>query len=67
MKTEKRSRGRPKQGVTLDKKQEIRCTDDDKALWKQAAESHGSVSDWAREVLTRSAKRTIKKNVSTED
>lgn len=67
MTTEKRQRGRPKQDVTLDKKQEIRCTEDDKALWKYAAKNHDSVSDWAREVLTRSAKRTIKKDGSTKD
>lgn len=53
-------RGRPKQDVTLDKKQEIRCTDDDKNLWKLAAEDHDSVSEWAREILTRSAKRKMK-------
>ncbi|EGQ9333620.1 TPA: hypothetical protein P7K80_001892 [Vibrio cholerae] len=62
-----RQRGRPKQEVTLDKKQEIRCTENDKALWKLAAENHESVSDWAREVLTRTAKRAIKKNGSVKD
>lgn len=67
MTIEKRQRGRPKQDVTLDKKQEIRCTEDDKTLWKRAAENHDSVSDWAREVLTRSAKRTIKKDSSVKD
>lgn len=60
MTTEKRQRGRPKQDVTLDKKQEIRCTEDDKELWKHAAKDHDSVSEWAREVLTRSAKRKVK-------
>jgi len=60
MKIHNGKRGRPKQDVTLDKKQEIRCTDDDKNLWRLAAEDHESVSEWAREVLTRSAKRKIK-------
>ncbi|WP_131087094.1 hypothetical protein [Vibrio vulnificus] len=60
MKIHNGKRGRPKQDVTLDKKQEIRCTDDDKKLWKLAAEDHDSVSEWAREVLTRSAKRKMK-------
>lgn len=62
MTKEKRQRGRPKQDVTLDKKQEIRCTEDDKALWKLAAKDHDSVSEWARDVLTRSAKRKAKDN-----
>lgn len=62
MTTEKRQRGRPKQDVTLDKKQVIRCTEDDKTLWIRAAENHDSVSDWAREVLTRSAKRSVNRN-----
>ncbi len=57
-----RTRGRPKKEVTLDKKQEIRCTDDDKKLWQLAAKNHDSVSDWAREVLTRNAKRKVKDN-----
>ncbi|MEI8659362.1 hypothetical protein [Vibrio sp. Hal054] len=65
MTKEKRTRGRPKQDDTLDKKQEIRCSDEDKALWKLAAKNHDSVSDWAREVLTRSAKRTVKKDGTT--
>ena len=60
MTIEKRQRGRPKQDVTLDKKQEIRCTEDDKELWKLAAKDHDSVSDWAREVLTRSARKKIR-------
>ncbi|EGR0353915.1 hypothetical protein CRN61_23975 [Vibrio vulnificus] len=60
MTKEKRQRGRPKQEVTLDKKQEIRCTENDKALWKLAAQDHESVSEWAREVLMRSAKRKVK-------
>ncbi|MEZ9042919.1 MULTISPECIES: hypothetical protein [unclassified Vibrio] len=60
MKIQNGKRGRPKQVLTLDKKQEIRCTDDDKNLWKLAAEDHDSVSEWAREVLTRSAKRKMK-------
>tara|TARA_Y100000588_G_scaffold379470_1_gene461686 strand:+ start:720 stop:926 length:207 start_codon:yes stop_codon:yes gene_type:complete len=60
MTTEKRQRGRPKLDVTLDKKQEIRCTENDKVLWKLAAQDHESVSEWAREVLTRSANRKVK-------
>ncbi|MBF4374486.1 hypothetical protein [Vibrio anguillarum] len=60
MTTEKRQRGRPKQDVTLDKKQEIRCTEHDKDLWRLASKDYDSVSDWAREVLTRSAKRKLK-------
>ncbi|MFA0179150.1 MULTISPECIES: hypothetical protein [Vibrio] len=60
MKIQNGKRGRPKQDVTLDKKQEIRCTENDKALWKLAAQDHESVSEWAREILTRSAKRKVK-------
>ena len=60
MTTKKRQRGRPKLDATLDKKQEIRCTENDKALWKLAAQDHESVSEWAREVLTRIAKRKVK-------
>ncbi|CAK2041135.1 Plasmid segregation centromere-binding protein ParG [Vibrio crassostreae] len=60
MKIKNGKRGRPKQDVTLDKKQEIRCTENDKALWKLAAQDHESVSEWAREILTRSAKRKVK-------
>ncbi|CAH7354250.1 hypothetical protein A142_16585 [Vibrio splendidus 12E03] len=60
MRIQNGKRGRPKQDVTLDKKQEIRCTESDKALWKLAAQDHESVSEWAREILTRSAKRKVK-------
>lgn len=60
MRIQNGKRGRPKQDVTLDKKQEIRCTENDKALWKLAAQDHESVSEWAREILTRSAKRKVK-------
>ena len=67
MKKQNGKRGRPKQDVTLDKKQEIRCTEDDKLLWKLAANDYDSVSEWAREILTRSAKRTVNKNGSTKD
>lgn len=67
MKKQNGKRGRPKQDVTLDKKQEIRCTEEDKSLWKLAANDYDSVSEWARDVLTRSAKRTVNKNGSTKD
>lgn len=60
MRIQNGKRGRPKQDVTLDKKQEIRCTENDKALWKLAAQDHESVSEWAREILTQSAKRKVK-------
>ncbi|MBB1313436.1 hypothetical protein [Aliivibrio sp. SR45-2] len=60
MKDDKRVRGRPEKDITLDKKQEIRCTEDDKKLWKLASKEHRSVSDWARDVLTSSAKKTLK-------
>lgn len=62
MNTKKQPRGRPNKDVTLDKKQEIRCHQDDKSLWQDAAYAKGyrSVSEWARSVLTNSAKRAVK-------
>ncbi|MBV7264357.1 hypothetical protein KCG43_20305 [Photobacterium sp. WH24] len=53
----KKTAGRPKQEVTLDKKQEIRCTEDEKAQWLRAAKSQNmKVSAWARELLNKAAK-----------
>jgi hypothetical protein len=67
MTIQKHTRGRPKKDDALHNKQEIRCSDDEKALWKLAAVNHDSVSDWAREVLTRSAKRAKKNHGKTEN
>lgn len=61
MKTEARKRGRPVKDVKLDQKQEIRCLGSDKTLWREAALTKGydSISEWARAVLTKSAKRNV--------
>lgn len=58
MNDDNKKAGRPKQDVTLDKKQEIRCTEDEKTLWASAAEKQGlKVSAWARELLNKAAKK----------
>ncbi|TKB53373.1 hypothetical protein FCL42_14690 [Ferrimonas aestuarii] len=58
MKDAKKPPGRPKQSVTLDKKQEIRCTEEDKAQWAHAAaKKDQKVSAWAREVLNKEASK----------
>ncbi|MEI8659270.1 hypothetical protein [Vibrio sp. Hal054] len=60
-------RGRPTLDEPLDEKLEIRCSTDHKKLWAEASQEHGSVSDWARETLTRCAKRAIKKKAREND
>jgi|GEM_PF-5761681 len=63
MRKDKNRVGRPSQEVTLDKKQEVRCTQDDKDLWKEAAELEGvSSSELMRKASIDKAKRIIKKH-----
>lgn len=61
--TNKKRVGRPNQEVTLDKKQEVRCLQEDKENWALAADlsGHKSTSDYVRDVVNKHAKRVIKK------
>lgn len=67
--TEKtKPRGRPQKDVTLDKKQQIRCLEMEKGLWKDAAAlspTAKNTSDWARTVLNREAKKILAKAKKT--
>lgn len=62
--TNKKRVGRPNQEVTLDKKQEVRCLQDDKDNWALAAEltAHKSTSEYLRALANKDSKRVIKKH-----
>lgn len=63
MKEDKNPVGRPKQSKTFDKKQEVRCFEEDKALVKQAADLGGiAASEVWRTGALKEAKRIIKKH-----
>ena len=61
MTDKKRTAGRPKKDVTLNKKQEVRCLESEKVNWKRAAEiKKVSVSEYLRQLANTDSKRTLK-------
>ena len=64
--TKNKAVGRPFKEVKLNKKQEVRCLDDDKQRWALAAEltEHKSTSDYIRDVVNKDSKRVIKRSNS---
>jgi uncharacterized protein (DUF1778 family) len=62
MKDDKRSVGRPKKSVKLDKKQEVRCLETEKENWKEAAEISGiSTSEFMRVTANKEAAKILKR------
>lgn len=64
--TDKKRVGRPNKEAKLNKKQEVRCLDDDKKQWALAAElsDHKSTSDYIRDTMNKHSKRVINKSNS---
>ena len=60
-----KSVGRPFKEVKMDKKQEIRCSEEEKQLWALAAKlsEHKNTSDYMRDVVNQHAKGVIAKLV----
>lgn len=63
MNEDKKPVGRPKQSKTFDKKQEVRCFEEDKTLVKQAADLDDvAASEVWRTGALKEAKRIIRKH-----
>lgn len=63
MKEDKKPVGRPKQTITFDTKQEVRCFEDDKKIVKQAADLDSvAASEVWRNGALKEARRIIKKH-----